>query len=172
MFRKSTGPAHLYGIDFDCRAEAEVHPQIVLRNITGAASHFIHQGPLASLDCDLCADPVAIGVDSDCLKGNPVVAVMHRIHQEAGTCIHVVDDYGKSPIVPQIGDRQTSRRRNRVNPWSGRGCHVRERSVAVVMVKESGLHVAAAQVELIYFWIDMSVRSEEHTSELQSLRHL
>src|ERR1035438_10130634 len=83
MFRKSTGPAHLYGIDFDCRAEAEVHPQIVLRNITGAASHFIHQGPLASLDCDLCADPVAIGVDSDCLKGNPVVAVMHRIHQEA-----------------------------------------------------------------------------------------
>src|SRR6202171_3045527 len=117
MLHQSTGPAHLYGINFDCRAQTEVHPQIVLGNIAGTATHFIHQRSLASFEWGLCADPVAIGVRSDGLKSDPVVAGMRRIHQEAGPCVHVVDDYGKSPIVPEIAHSQAARGGSRVNPW-------------------------------------------------------
>src|SRR5713226_926620 len=120
MLYKSTGPAHLYGIDFDCRAQTEVHPQIVLGNIAGTATHFIHQDSLAGFDGDLCADPVAIGSGSYSPKSYPVVAGMRLIHQEARPCVHVVDDYGKLSIIPEISYSQAARRGNRVNPGSRR----------------------------------------------------
>src|SRR6266849_8415241 len=146
MLYQSAGPVHLYGSNFDCRAQTEVHPQIVLRNITGTATHFIHQRSLASFDGDLCADPVAIGAGSDGLKSDPVVAGMRRIHQEAGPCVDVADEYGKSPIVPEIAHSQAARRGNRIDPWSSRRRYVRERSVAVVMIEKAWLPVLDAQV--------------------------
>src|SRR5229473_7279384 len=157
MLHQSTGPAHFYGINLDRRAQTEVHPQIVLGNIAGTATHFIHQRSLASFDCDLCADPVAIGAGSDGLKSDPVVAGMRRIHQEAGPCVHVADEYGKSPIVPEIAHSQTARRGKRIDPWSSRRGHVRKSSVAIVMIEKAWLHVPAAQVKFVHLRIDMSV---------------
>src|SRR5713226_992007 len=114
MLHQSTGPAHLYVIDFECRAQPEVHPQIVLGNIAGTATHFIHQNSLASFDGDLYADPVTIGTSSYSPKSDPVVAGTHLIHQEAGPCVHIVDDYGELPVVPEISYSQAARRGNRV----------------------------------------------------------
>src|SRR6267143_2314490 len=118
MLHKSTGPAHLYGIDFNYRAQTEVHAQIVLGNVARTAAHFIHQSSLPNLDGDLCADPVTIRAGSHSFETDPVVAEMRRIHQEARPCVHVVDEHGKSPIVPEIAHSQAARRGNRVNPWS------------------------------------------------------
>src|SRR6266849_6274652 len=157
MLYQSAGPVHLYGSNFDCRAQTEVHSQIVLGNITGTATHFIHQGSLASFDCDLRADPVAIGACSDGLKCDPVVAGMRRIHQQAGPCVHVADEYGKLPIVPEIAHSQAARRENRIERWSSRRGHVRKSSVAIVMIEKAWLHVPAAQVKFVHLRIDMSV---------------
>src|SRR5258708_6353811 len=161
MLYQSTGPAHLYGINYRCWAQTEMHSQVVLGNIAGTATHFIHQGSLASFDCDLRADPVAIGADSDGLKSDPVVAGMRCIHQEAGHCVHIADEYRKLPIIPEIAHSQAARRGNRIDPWSGRRRYVRERSVAVVMIEKAWLPVLAAQVKFVHLRIDMSVGEDE-----------
>src|SRR5229473_530442 len=161
MLHQSTGPAHFYGINLDRRAQTEVHSQIVLGNITGTATHFIHQGSLASFDCDLCAYPVAIGAGSDGLKSDPVVAGMRRIHQEARPCVHVADEYGKLPVIPEIAHSQAARRGYCIDPWSSCRRHVRERTVAVVMIEKAWLRVPAAQVKFVHLRIDMSVGQDE-----------
>src|SRR5258708_26566967 len=97
-----------------------MHSRIALRNVTRTAAHFIHQSSLARFDGELCADPVAIGAGSDRPKGNPVVAGRLTIYQEARACVHVVDDYGKVSIIPQISYTQTAGRGNRVNSGSRR----------------------------------------------------
>src|SRR5713226_725531 len=138
-----------------------MHPQIILGNIAGTAARFIHQGSLACFDRDLYADPVTIGAGSDGLKSDPVVAGICRIHQEAGLCVYVVDEYGKSPIIPEITHSQAARRGNRIDPWSSRRGHVRKSSVAVVMIQEAWFHVPAAQLIPVHLRIDMSVGEDE-----------
>src|SRR6266446_6568489 len=108
MLYKPTGPAYLYGIDFSCRAQTEVHAQIVLGNVARPAAHFIHQSSLPNFDGDLCADPVTIGARSHSFESGPVVVGMRRIYQQAGPCVHVVDEHGESSIVPKITHSQAA----------------------------------------------------------------
>src|SRR5258708_4475845 len=131
---ESARPAHLYGIELRRGAQTEMHSQIALGNVTRTAAHFIHQSSLARFDGELCADPVAIGAGSDRPKGDPVVAGRRTIYQEARSCVHVVDDYGKLSTIPDISYSQTAGRGNRVNSGPRRRKNVGECAVAVVVI--------------------------------------
>src|SRR5258708_3248069 len=59
-FHESARPAHLHRFGFGGGTEAEMYTQVILRNIAGAAAHFVDERSLAVLNTDFCANSVTI----------------------------------------------------------------------------------------------------------------
>src|SRR6267378_7894245 len=161
MFHKSARPAHLYSVNFCGRSETEVHPQIVLGDVTRTAAHFIYQSSLSSCDRNLCTHAVTVGTSSQRSKSDPAISRTGRIHQKARLPVNIVDDDGELTIVPQIAHRQAARGRSGVNSGSCLRRDVGESGIAIVVVKKAWFHVSATQVKLVDLRIDVSVGEDE-----------
>ena len=86
------GPADLDAIHLFSLAQAEVHPQIVLRKIAAAAAHLLDLHQIAAYHPDHRPNSVPVADPADGFKGDPVVALAAVVAQQ------------KSPLVV-VGDK-------------------------------------------------------------------
>src|ERR1700675_3997760 len=72
-FHESARPAHLHRFGLGGGTKTKVYPQVILRNIAGAAAHFVDERSLAALNVNSCANSVTIRACPHGLEGNPMV---------------------------------------------------------------------------------------------------
>ena len=99
FFEETARPADLDSIDFGGGAEAEVHALVVIGDKAGAAADFVHERA-RGFHGDFRADSIAIGLDTDCAEGDPVIAVADVIDEKRRKSIHVADDRGNAAVIP------------------------------------------------------------------------
>src|SRR5258708_440214 len=90
-----------------------------------------------------------------------MVGTSNLIDQQAGRSVHVADDGGDSAVIPSISNRQSARRRRRGDARSRRRRNIAESSIAVVVIKNAGLLIAATQMLAVHFGINMAVHQDE-----------
>src|SRR5215813_10471061 len=101
-FPESARPAHFERVDSGVVAQPKVHTHVIVRDVTGATAHLVHQYAPPHSGGDPRPDPVAIGTRSYRPDGNPMVSVFDIIHQQRWSGVHVADHHGKPAIVPQV----------------------------------------------------------------------
>ena len=85
------GPANLDAIHLFALAQAEVHSEIVLREIAAAAAHLLDLHQIAAYHPDHRPDPVPVADLAYGLKGDPVVALAAVVAQQKRPLIVVGD---------------------------------------------------------------------------------
>ncbi len=134
-----------------------MYPHVILRNIAGPATHFIDERSLAILQANSRADPITIRTGTHAPKSNPMIPGMDSVHQQARSCIYIVDHHGELPIVPEITHSQTARRGPCIDAGASIRRNIRKSSVTVVVIQETLLFICAPQVILVHFRINMAV---------------
>src|SRR5215213_2477365 len=158
---RAAGPPDFYQVYPGAFLKAEVEPEVVVRNVTRAAAHLVHLGQVLAHDSHPRSYAVAVGAGADRFDEHEIVRISSVIAKELGGSVEVVDHQIDVPViiqVPECGPPAHALFHQRV---ARLGRHFRERSVAVVLVKELALAVARVEVGLIDLRVDVTVGDEE-----------
>jgi hypothetical protein len=105
-FDVAIGPSNLDAIGLCNVSKSEVKPDIVVGDITGAASHFLHKPMTSSENCNLGSDAIAIRRCAPCGYAQPMIFISGLVHQKQGPAVHVVDNGRDPAVIPQIANCQ------------------------------------------------------------------
>src|SRR5207247_5844971 len=89
-------------------AKAEMQPEVVLRNVASAASHFVDLPLGAHGNFDSRSDAVPVRLASDGHDLNPVVAIAALVAKQEGRTIHVINGDVHAAIVVVVGKGYTA----------------------------------------------------------------
>src|SRR5215212_2353826 len=89
FINRPAGPTHLNRIHFRTLLEAEVQPQIALRQVTLTATHLVHLRQIAGYNCHTRTDAAAIALHPNQLDEHGVVRIPSIVAQKLRWSIQV-----------------------------------------------------------------------------------
>src|SRR2546426_2079508 len=98
----AAGPTHLDEVDCGPLLEAEVQPQIILREVTAAAADLVYLGQAARGDLHARPDAVPITFHADRFHEHRVILIPTIVAQQLWRPIQIVDDNVNVTIVIDI----------------------------------------------------------------------
>src|SRR6267154_2274707 len=157
----ASGPTDLYGIDFRGGAEAKMLTEVVLREITSAATNIAELTNARSKDCDARADRSAVTLGADQLEQHAVIGVRGAIDQQCRRLAHIEDGYVHAAVIIDISESGAPATGKRDLHQPGRGGNVLERAIAQVAEQLHRLTVLHATRNCVHLRVHVTVCDEE-----------
>src|SRR5205085_10248460 len=98
-FQLAARPVTFHALGDSGRAEPEMQPQIILRDVTGATLRFVNLRSPARHDTHAGADSAAVRNSSDALDLDPVIRAFQIIPQQARQVVDVVNHYVDITVI-------------------------------------------------------------------------
>lgn len=98
----SRGPEDLDPFDLFRFAQAEVKPEVVLRQIASSAADFLDLSAFLRGQANAGADGASIGKDPFQVQDDPVVPGLGSLPEQAGRLILIIDEHLRAPVVVDV----------------------------------------------------------------------
>ena len=99
----STRPEDFDTLDFRSGPDPEMQAQVVLRDVTAAAAHFIYLLQISSYYGDAGANAVAVRFFPDGFDQNPILPLA-IILQQARRIVHIIHDNFEAAVIVKVSD--------------------------------------------------------------------
>src|SRR6266853_3114550 len=157
----ASGPTDLHGSDFRGGAEAKMLTEVVLREITSAATNLAELTNARSKDCDARADRSAVTLGAGQLEQHAVIGVRGAIDQQCRRLAYIEDGYVHIAIIIDIPKSSAPAARHRNLRQPGANGDVFKRPVAHVAEQLHWLPILHSTGNRVNLRVHMPISDEE-----------
>ena len=119
-------------------AQAEVEPQVVLRQIAAAAPHFIGLREIAGDDFDSRIQRQSVALRPGEFEADPVIARAAFGTKDHRLAFEILDHNFLDAVIEQIADSQAASHSRNLQRRSRLVAHIAERAVALIQEQLAG----------------------------------
>src|SRR6202790_4599611 len=159
-------PANFEQLNLLRFSNAEVHAQVILRNVAAAAAHLINllmrlrfPGQVGHA-AQTRANSAAIRFCANGFYLQPIIFKTRIAAQQLGKIIVSVHDHVDVTIVVEIAERRAARRDRRHDPRAALRGHIFKMPVAQIAVENFLLRISRFGPQLLDFGIDVAVANQ------------